>query len=120
LPVPPRDEDLDVPLPTTNSNDDIPSRPSTPDFQPTAVRRSTRVPLPSTAVLESKDYQQREVASRREGHDWATNRPRAALVASDLEAFTVELNDYTACLAETKASHHIPHSYQHAISSDPE
>ena len=29
-------------------------------------------------------------------------------------------DDYIACLAETKASHNIPRSYQHAMSTDPD
>jgi len=32
----------------------------------------------------------------------------------------VEQDNYIACLTETKASHNIPHSYRHAMSTDPD
>jgi len=115
-------DNSDFPLPDVDSTNDneAPEGIPTPTLQLPTLRRSTRVPLPSTAVIESEDYQKREVASRREGHDWATNRPRATLAVNDLNALTIKLGDYTTCLAETKASHHIPVSYRHAIYSDPQ
>jgi hypothetical protein len=85
-------------------------------------RRSAWIPQPSTAVLESKDYQQRELLSRQEGDNWATDRirPRATSATDAFDLLSFELDDYIACLAETKASHSIPRSYHHAISSDPD
>jgi len=84
----------------------------TPPTLPTC--RSTRVPQPSTAVIESRDYQQQEDVSCREGQDWANEhlRPQASLV---FDCLHVELDDYIACLAETKASHNIPRSYRHVV-----
>ena len=86
---------------------------------PPTLRRSTRVPQLSSASIESRDYQQREAMSRREGRDWATGqqRPHASLA---LDLLNIELDDYVACMAETKASHSIPRSYRHAMSTDPD
>ncbi len=85
-------------------------------------RRSTRVPQPSRAILESSDYQERELSSRQEGDSWATDRlrPHASFATNNFDLLSYELDDYVACLAETKASHNIPRSYRHAISSDPD
>ncbi len=84
--------------------------------------RSTRISRPTNAILESKDYQRRETTSRTEGMDWATDlegtRPKAYLSAAD--RLSTELDDFIACIAETKASHNIPHSYRHAIATDPD
>jgi len=86
---------------------------------PPTLRRSTRVPQPSSASIESRDYQQREAMSRREGRDWATGqqRPHASLA---LDLLNIELDNYVACMAETKVSHSIPRSYRHAMSTDPD
>jgi len=45
-------------------------------------RRSTRIPQPSTASLQSKKYQERETIGQNEGQDWATTRryPHASTV----------------------------------------
>jgi len=45
------------------------------------LRRSTRISQPSSAIIESQDYQQREAMSRCEGQDWATGQqhPHASL-----------------------------------------
>jgi hypothetical protein len=95
---------------------DIPTTPTEPIIEP---RRSTRTLQPSGASLQSKEYQQREDTSRSTGHDWATSRRRPqASFAADLIPF--EEDDYIACLVETRASHHIPQSYQHAMATDPE
>jgi hypothetical protein len=71
-------------------------------------RRSSRAPLPSQAGLQSTEYKQREIMGRDEGQEWATDRqhPRASSVV--------------ACLTDTKASHNIPRSYRHAMSTDPD
>jgi hypothetical protein len=91
---------------------DIPTSPALP-------RRSTRIPQPSSAIIESRNYQQREATSRHEGQDWATGKERPQVsLAFDRE--NEDLEAYIACLAETKASHHIPRSYRHAMSSDPD
>jgi len=68
-------------------------------------RRSTRIPQPSKAILQSKEYQRCEDVGQAEGQEWAT---------------TVEQHDYIACLSETKASHNIPHLYRHAMATDPD
>ena len=83
---------------------------------------STRIPRPSNAILESRDYQQRELYSRQEGDNWATDqiRPCATSATDTFDLLSFELDDYVACLTETKASHNIPRSYRHAISSDPD
>ena len=68
---------------------------------PVEPRRSMRTTKPSQAGLQSAEYNQREATGRDEGQDWATN-------------------DIIACLTETKASHQIPRSYRHAMSTDPD
>jgi len=90
-----------------------------PVTQMTEPRRSSRISQPSGAILKSRDYQEREITSRNEGQDWATARkhPRATFA---FDRLNIELEEYIACMAETKASHHIPRSYRHAIATDPD
>jgi len=85
----------------------------------TGPHQSNRISQPSSAIKESREYQDRELASRDEGQDWANARkhPRTSFAFNRL---TVELDEYVACMAETKASHHIPRSYRHAMATDPE
>jgi len=85
------------------------------------LRRLTRISQPSSAIIESQDYQKREAMSCHEGQDWATGqqRPHASLALDPVNA-SIELDDYSACMAETKASHNIPRSYRHAMSTDPD
>jgi len=82
------------------------------------LRRSARVPQPSSALLESRNYQQRESEGRGEGLEWATARkhPQASFA---FDRMTIDIDDYVACLADTKASHQIPRSYRHAMATDP-
>ena len=82
-------------------------------------RRSTRTPQPSQAKLRSSEYKTRESTEKGEGQDWATDRrPRAS---STIDWSTNECEDFIACLlTETKASHHIPRSYRHAMTTDPD
>ena len=114
---------INDPPPTGNDNHDdqadLGDGHSAPVTQITEPRRSTRVSQPSTAILESRDYQEREANSRNEGHDWANTRkrPRASFA---FDRMAVELDEYIACMAETKASHSIPRSYRHAMTTDPE
>ena len=83
---------------------------------PVEPRRSTRASQPSQAGLQSTEYRQRETMGQAEGQDWATNRNHPqANIAGD-----VDHDNLLACLAETKASHHIPRSYRHAMTIDPE
>ena len=81
-------------------------------------RRSTRTSQPSQAGLQSAEYKQRESAEKGEGHDWATDceHPRASCIINWL---TPDLDNVFACLTDSKVSHHIPQSYRHAISTDP-
>jgi len=81
-------------------------------------RRSTRIPQPSKAILQSKEYQRCEGAGQAEGQEWATGRRPQASPAID--GTSVEQSDYIACLSETKASHNIPRSYRHAMATDPD
>src|ERR1700678_2219223 len=84
-------------------------------------RRSTRTSQPSKTGIQSMEYQQREVTSKSEGHEWATNQKRPkAFAATDWSTTQADLDDFIACLAETKASHNIPRSYKHAMATDPE
>jgi hypothetical protein len=80
-------------------------------------RRSSRIPQPSKASLDSTEYQNRETTGKGEGQDWATDIPKGAIAVpiNDLDDQNV-----IACLTETKASHHIPRSYKHAMATDPE
>ena len=57
---------------------------------------------PSQAGMQSAEYKQREEAGKGEGQDWATD------------------SNIIVCLTETKASHHIPQSYRHAMNTDPD
>ena len=84
-------------------------------------RRSIQANHPSDARLQSAEYRQRELQGKTEGQDWATNqkRPRASHA---IEWPSTDNTDFIACLlvTDTKASHTIPRSYQHAISTDAE
>ena len=82
-------------------------------------RKSTRVIQPSQARLQSTEYEQREVIGREEGADWATNRRNPKANAA-LDSFPADNENIAACINETKASHNIPHSYKHAMATDPE
>ena len=87
---------------------------------PEEPRRSSRVPQPSVAGIQSLEYRDREVKSKDEGQEWATNRrlPKTSYAVTD--QLEVELDDIIAYLVDTKASHSIPHSYRHAMNTDPE
>ena len=54
------------------------------------------------AGIQSAEYTQREEAGKGKGQDWATD------------------SNIIACLTKTKASHHIPRSYRHAMNTDPD
>jgi len=99
----------------TDHHVDIPTEP----IQQTEPRRSSRVPQPSANSLQSKEYQQREDIGRQKDEEWTTNR-RKPQAGSAFDQLSVEQDNYIACLAETKASHNIPHSYRHAMSTDPD
>lgn len=85
---------------------------------PTEPRRSARVPQPSKAGLHSTEYQRREGEGKDKGQDWATDmrHPSKASIAIDCRE---DHDDVTACLTDTKALHHIPRSYKHAMATDP-
>ena len=54
------------------------------------------------------------------GNEWATNnkRPQASMT---IDWSPTEYKDFIICLlTKTKASHNIPQSYQHAMTTDPE
>jgi hypothetical protein len=83
---------------------------------PAGLRRSSRIPKPSSASLQSKEYQQREMTSLGEEQDWTPTRASAAT-----DDTTAECPKDIACHAETKKSaHKIPHSYRHAMATDPD
>jgi hypothetical protein len=83
--------------------------------------QSSRITQPSRPGLQSSEYQEREAVSKDGGLDWATNsKLPTALLVTDWADPKDEHEDFLACLAETKASHNIPHSYQHAMATDPE
>ncbi len=94
---------------------DIPTEP----IQLPEPRHSSRISQPSTAILQSKEYKQREETGRDKGEEWTTNRrfPQAGL---SFDRLLDEQDEYIACLVETKASHSIPRSYRHAMSTDPD
>ena len=132
----PTDKDPDPPVNDPAINDDHHINQPTVDHQPRVLdipavprsidisaepRRSSRASQPSQAGLQSLEYRQRETSGRDEGQDWATNqrRPRAS-AASDWSSTQADDKNLIACLTETKASHSIPRSYQHAMSTDPE
>jgi hypothetical protein len=79
------------------------------------------LPLYPQTHGDQSEHQQREDVSKGEGHDWATDRKRPqASPAIDWCEVPTDREDFAACLAETKASHNIPRSYRHAMSTDPE
>jgi hypothetical protein len=92
---------------------------STEPIQQPEIHHSSRIPQPSVAILQSKEYQQHEETGRDKGEEWTTNRrfPQAGL---SFDRFLDEQDEYIACLVETKASHNIPRSYRHAMSTDPD
>src|SRR6266545_1789972 len=83
------------------------------------IRRSHQTVKPSTGILQSREYQQREEVGRHTGEEWTTNTQRSQ-AGMTLSSLSVDQDDYIACLVETKASHNIPHSYRHAMSTDPD
>jgi len=91
------------------------------DHPPVVVepRKSTRVSQPSNTSLQSREYQQREQLGRSEGQDWATGR-KQPYTSYAFDRIPVEQDNYIACLTETKALHNIPHSYRHAMATDPD
>src|SRR6202522_1277904 len=105
----------DQTLPEDHHNIDQPHK--TPVI-PVEQRRSARVPHPSNAGIQSVEYQQREVSGKIDGHDWATDqrRPRASTTVG----IPLDDEDFLACFTDTKASHYIPRSYRHAMSTDPD
>ena len=94
---------------------DIPTEPiqQTDLIQP-ELRRSSRIANPSVGILQSREYQQREELGRLKGEEWTTH------AKTTLASLSHDQDDYIACLTETKASHNIPHSYRHAMSTDPD
>ena len=77
---------------------------------PVEPRQSAQVPQPSKAGLDSAEYQRHKMTGKGEGQDWATtviNCPE-------------DDKNVIACITETKAFHHIPGSYKHAMTTDPE
>ena len=90
-----------------------------PDQQviPVELCQSTRLPQLMNTRLLSLEYQKHEDEGKGMGKDWATNtqNPRASMVTDCLED-----NDILACLADTRSSHLIPHSYKYAIAMDKE
>src|SRR6266540_2698661 len=61
--------------------------------------RSTRVPQPSAASLQSKEYQERKAISQDEGQDWATTRQYPHTFAV-INWAPDEQGNYITCLAE--------------------
>ena len=109
---PPHDDNgLTNALDQSNVDQPPADHPHVPDI-PVEPRRSTRTSQPSQAILQSIEYQAREIAGRDEGKDWA------ALVVPG--AYPDDDKDTIACLTDTKASHHIPQSYRHAMATDPD
>ena len=106
-------EHLTIPtIPRPNVSTDVPQQIPIPC-------RSTRAPQPSNAGLRLIEYQQYEDTERSEGREWATNQTRYQASAV-VDWGSVDEENYTACLADTKASHHIPNSYRHAMKTDPD
>jgi len=109
-----------IPESHTRSDDqhvDIPTEPihqMEPIQQPT--RRSSHIPQPSTGIIQSREYQQREEMGRHKGEEWMTNQwqTQARITINSL----LDEDNYIACLAETKASHNIPQFYRHAMSTN--
>ncbi len=52
--------------------------------------------------------------------DWATEGSRPKASHANADRLSTKLDDFIACIVETKASHNIPHSYCHAIATDPD
>ena len=110
-----------APDPISTNTPDIsvpPPRSHTIPIASEEPRRSARAPIPSTAGLQSTEYRQREILGKDEGQDWATDtRPRASHA---IDHQSIDSENFTACLTDTKASHYIPRNYREAMSSDSE
>jgi len=74
------------------------------------IRCSSRIPQPSTNILQSNEYQQREELGCRKGEEW-TNDHQQTHARMTIDDLLDAQDNYVMCLAETKASHNIPHSY---------
>ena len=123
-----------APTPLTNVHPDPtqlldkPTDPINPDANQgpsdnSEPRRSARAPQPSQAGIQSMEYKQRELTGQNEGKDWATDtrKPQASIaVQHPHPTDTYPDEDHIACLVETRASHNIPRSYQHAMATDQE
>jgi hypothetical protein len=83
-------------------------------------RKSSRTIQPSQAGIQSTEYTRREVVGREEGAEWATNRRNPKANTAALDSFPADVENLAACITETKAFHNIPHSYKHAMATDPE
>ena len=62
------------------------------------------------------EYQQHEAIGRNDGQDWA-NDQRCPQASITLKSSPDDYN-FIMCITDTKASHHIPHSYQNAMSTN--
>jgi hypothetical protein len=103
---------------TTVNHGDIPDQNANHVDTPIEPRRSTRVPQPTNASIQSMEYQRCEAEGRGIGREWATNtrNPKASMVID----YTDDDKNAIACLTDTKSSHHIPRSYKHAMATDQE
>ena len=64
------------------------------------------------------EYMECECAEKGEGQEWTMNNkhPKANIVIDAPD----DHENVIACINETKASHNIPQSYRHAMSTDPD
>ena len=83
-------------------------------------RRSNRTTQVSNAILESIEYERRELDGKEKKQDWATNRKHPNPKASMTIDYHEDNHNVITCLSDTKTSHHIPRSYKHAIATDPD
>ncbi|KAJ3492188.1 hypothetical protein NLJ89_g11264 [Agrocybe chaxingu] len=113
LPVAPRTRPTDVlhdapPMPAQPAMPAGPHQTAPTPPVPDIPRRSTRATRPTTAILQSRESEERLAQAKYNGLDWATDssRPRTML-AADLPSLHAELDDYMAMLASS-SDHRLP------------
>ncbi|SJL16289.1 uncharacterized protein ARMOST_19809 [Armillaria ostoyae] len=94
-----------------NKNNVVPDVPENQEpnqaNEPPPLHRSARLGTSTQAAAESREYQQSEDHARSMGEDWAA--------IAQMRKLGMDLNEYITFLTDTKASHHIPKTYNEAM-----
>ncbi|CAA7270908.1 unnamed protein product [Cyclocybe aegerita] len=91
-----------MPMQSATPADPRPTATNTLPVPDTVPRRLTHTAHPTTAILESRESEERLTQAKSDGLDWATDssKPRTML-ATDFPSFHTKLDDYMAMLASS-------------------